>query len=184
MFKKSVHQEFHDKADELMFAGLEQHKIENELRKEYGWYFSPTQVGHNLDRIVHLKDRSEVAGQKNLLFMLSSLMLIINIVSYFYSDGWATPHNVTSSSLDLFDLRTESLAVLSIALSQFERRNKIRYKMYMLMSTIFIIGNIGDLFSYMPAEAILSVFQLTLWISILVLNIIWWRKYEDSSFWW
>lgn len=182
MFNKSVSKEFQEKAEELMLTGLEQHKIENELRKEYGWYFSSTQVGHNLDRIVHLKDRSEVAGQKKLLLMLSSLMFIINIVSYFYSDGWATPHNVTNRSLDLFDLRTESLAVLSMALSLFERRKKIRYKIYMLMSSIFIIENIGDLFSYMPAEAFLSLFQLILWISILVLNIIWWREYKDSSF--
>ncbi len=176
MFKKPIHKEFRERAEELMFAGMEQHKIEKTLCKEYRSCYSHIQVRAILDDMVHLKDRSEIKEQKMLLFLLTSLLLIINIVTYFYSDGWATPHNVTEKSIDLFDLRVETIAVLSILLGSLLRNYKIYYKQSIWISCVFIVSNTSSLFSYMPTEVWLSLFQLVLWIPILILNYIWWKK--------
>ncbi len=178
MSKRSIDKEFYPKAEAMMLAGMGQFQIVEELSKEY---YDKKQIRNALDRIIRPEQKETLMKQKRLLSILGAFLLLVNIGAYLYSDGWATEHNVTNRSIDNFMLGVESLLAIGFVLEYFMKSSKITYRQHMFGASIFTLGNIGSMFSYMPAEVYVSILQLTLWVPLLILNIKWFTEERKES---
>lgn len=178
MPKKSIDKEFYPKAEALMLSGMGQFQIVEELSSEY---YDKRQIRNALDRIILPEEKEKMMKKKRILSILGAFLLLINIGAYIFSDGWATPHNATSNSIDNFMLGVESLLAIGFVLECFMKSSKITYRQHMFGASIFTLGNIGSLFSYMTAEVYVSILQLTIWVPLLILNIKWFIEEKRES---
>ena len=178
MTKKSIDKELFPKAQEMMLAGMQPTEIVEKLSEEY---YDKQQIRNALDRIILPDEMENLVKKKKLLSILGAVLLIINIVAYLYSDGWATPHNAKESSIDNLMLLAESFVAMGFAMEYFLKMSRITFKLHIFEASVFVIGNFVHLFYYMQAEVYLSMMQLAVWLPLLILNIKWLKEAKKES---
>jgi hypothetical protein len=178
MTKKSIDKELFPKAQEMMLAGMQPTDIVEKLSEEY---YDKQQIRNALDRMILPDEMENLVKKKKLLSILGAVLLVINIAAYLYSDGWATPHNATESSIDNLMLLAESFFAMGFAMEYFFKKNRITFKSHIFGSAVFVLGNFVNLFSYMQAEVYLSMMQLAVWLPLLILHIKWLKEAKKES---